>query len=337
MKKANQTPGTATYTERDLKELLSYLDTGARKRSNFEANIKREADKARNLEKQITIAGADLEATKLNLTKLETEFAALPEDGMGIEEGKALMDKIAGLPWVERVELNTNILHIFTRQGVLKTDFYNRMVIGNGNRTNELLMEVATLPLPQYEITLDLRNMGSSWAVNPALSIRLSNPQDYNSFQAMEGGWEVHEPRPHWACNNNPGDWGTLCLGDYDKNLFEGAKRGLLGLLEELAIFLQRSGWSSAYVNKVAWSTLMGNPVYNQYLLRAFRPGEDVDSIVADNRKRMADFLKANNLTSNMYQYGSHGSDDDDDRCYDCDCESEPDEDCECDCHADSW
>lgn len=338
MKKANQAAGIATYRERDVEQMLGFLDGKARKRGDFAANIERESGRARELERIIAVSNNDLEAVKLNLKKLEEEYATLPEEGMTVEDGKKLLDSIAALPWVEKVELDGNMLRIFTRQGTLKTDFYNRMVIGNGNRVNELLQEVATLPLPQYEIQIDLRNMGRSWAVNPALSIRLSNPNEFNSFQADEAGW-VHEPRAHWACNNTSGSWGTLCLGDYDSVLIQAGKKGLMELLMELAIFLQRSGWSSAYVNKVAWSILIGNPTYNQYLLRPFAVGEDVDSIVADNRKRKPDFLKRNNLTSNLYEYGSDSTDDEDrDECSDCGCyDGEMDEDCECWCHEDGF
>lgn len=333
MKKANQAPGTAQYIENDLEGLLGFLDQGARKRKTFKQNLEGQIARSRGLESTIAMATTDLEKSKADTIKMQAEFDAMPEAGMTIEEARELLLKISNLPWIEKIELDANMLTLFTRDGVLKTNFYNRMVIGDGNRANELLETPVLLPLPKYEIKLDLRNMGSTWAVNAALSIHLANPIDYSDFQAEEGGW-IHEPRAHWGCNNNDAGWGTLCLGDYDNMLFKASKQGLYELLIELAIYLQNSGWSSAYVNKVAWATLLGNPVYNKHLLRGFAPGETVDGILQDTRKRLAEFLKANNLTSNMYHYGSNSSDDDEDRtCYDCECEEDYDDECTCDCH----
>lgn len=342
MRKANQkSPAKVlSISESEYQNTIGYLDRGARKRSDFENNINRNVQHCRTIEQQIVSLQDDLRRRKQDTKKLTEQLAELPPSTFTIDDFKSLIAKIAALPWVASVGMANGYLVVGTRQGVLKTDFYNRMVIGNRDRVVELLPEILTLPLPTYELRINLANMGSTWARQENnLAIRMSDPLEWNSFAASGGSW-VHEPHSHWATNRHCEQWADLCLGDYESVLIKAGKEGLMEFLQELVIYLQSSGWSGAYRNKMAWAILLGNPLYNKHLLRDFVAGETIDEITTATRTSMDEWLKKNNLTSHEYYYGSrpayeHGDDEEDRMCFDCDCEEEgeQDDDCECDCH----
>lgn len=336
MRKANQntTPTEVIATEADYEGSLQYLDAGERKRETIKKSITRHKRNITNNENYVTHYQTELEKSKEALAKEEKALADIPENKFGVEGFKAVIDKVASLPWIGNVVLKGTELTVTTVPGVLKTDFYERMVLGDGSRCTELLPEVLTLPLPSYEIRLALTNMGGTWANNNALSIKLAMPSEYSSFTELSCSWS-HEPHAHWGSHDNRGGWATLCLGDYDRSLTAAGKEGIVELLSELAIYLQQSGWASAYRNKLAWSILLGNPVYNKYLTRGFNKGETIEEIQKAKRDNLQEWLKKNNLTHNQLQYGSLSTDDDDRACYDCDCEIDgyDEDECECDCH----
>ncbi len=345
MKKANQSTETKLILAdtSGFAKILTAMDADVRKRATLQKDIETNTRRAREYEASIEAMKLDIVAYKNKAEKASKQVEGMPPSKFTEDDFVALLDKVAALPWVAQAELKKTTLYLTTRPGVLKTDFYRRMVIGGGHRAPEVLPTILTLPLPVYTLGINLANMGGTWARRPEyLSIKLENQSVYHdadSFAADEGGW-VHEPRAHWGSNDRGYGIGDLCLGDYETVLINAGKEGLLPFLEALVIYLQSSGWAHAYLNKLAWAVQLGNPTYNKQLLRPFKRSETADSIVAKTRAELPTFLKANNLTMGKYEYGSDTSDSgdepmDDDVCHNCDClgPNDIDEDCACDCH----
>lgn len=300
-------------SDADLQTILPFLDKNARIRSNIERTVRDLESSLRTSTITIRNAEATIESNKRVTVRLERDLethkkklSETPEAEGGIEELKEELAAATRLPWVSSLHVSTTNLYITTRTGVLKTDFYERVAYRNGSRTTELLPEPLSLPLPTYEIIINLGNMGNSWAVNANLQVRLAVKTESQFFAANDSGWS-HQVQAHWASNERSAsyDWAPLCLGDYDAVLMEASKRGIVELLSELAVFLQTSGWSSAYRPRLTWAAIMGNPVYNQHLLRKLVGDEQVEQVQAKHREEVPDWLKKHGVSMSQFTYGS--------------------------------
>lgn len=316
MRKANQpnsAPAEFVADERSLELAVTHMDVAAKNRNAHQVRIDRAKRNIRDIKQNITRMSRDIRNISEEQKRYEVELAAMPVATMTVEDVKKQFDGIIKLPWVEKVVLLDGIvLLIDVRPGVLKTTFYDRVVYKGGQRVNELLHRPLSLPMPTYQIQVNVQNMGNSWHRNPSLSIRLKDPKtlkfnhppnELGLTQAASAHWATHENQ--WHEGRGEAEWSDLCLEDYRGILVDAAKEGLPDLLNAVAVFLQESGWARAYRTKIAWFSTLGFEPYYVQLIRPLQEGETFEQIQASNRNRMSSFLQENGLTQHIYDYGS--------------------------------
>lgn len=308
------------FSDKEMTELATFLDVSNSSAAKLRKKIKlvesRLREDVRSIETYTTYV-KDYTENKIErekeLATAREKLAALPQSTYTVETAREEIKRCRELPWIASINISNGWLTITTVPGVLQTTFYQRLAYFEGHRTEELLEAPITLPLPTYTLVICLENFQNqaSWTRNGnALRLGLAIPSEASVFLPSMG-WN-HEPHAHWATNEQgrrAGETGDVCLGDYDSNMTAASKRGLYDFLNELAVYLQTSGWQSAYRNKLSWAALLGNPTYNRYLTREVESRKELDQIVEKNRGSLQPFLKKYGLTMNEYLYGSVGSD----------------------------
>lgn len=282
-------------SEQQLEELRGYLtfpiDTELRERRSIIRDL---ASYIRNNESNIRDYENVLERERNSLARntehLGEENAKLPkiEKLASTEEAAATLQAVAELPWIQTVSLDNTSLMVLTEPGVLVTTFDTRTVeLGPGMSAPEF-MEPVVAPLPQYFIRVLLDGMGYSMTTNERLSISLADKNDTEHFIA--GKIAMQQMNAHWASNDRGrfGDWGKLCLGEYEKELMEASKEGLIPFFTELATYLQTSGDEHAYRPKQQWAIAIGKKEYQQFL----RPAKEKETYVGLMEKYREDFKK---------------------------------------------
>lgn len=317
MRKANQqikTTAEVSYSsENAVEKALDSFDANSKARSEYKRKIVREKRQIRAAKETISSYSRSIKAGEEVLKKWKTELAALPESTMTVDEVKALFGKIAGLPWVAKVKVGEDGVVITTATEALKTVFHRRIVYKNGERAHELLQSPLTLPMPTYNIFVKLTNLGNSFHRSSGLAIQLAEPETLKSHPDPDQLGLQQAGRAHWASNETRGftgdstdvRWGELCLSDYDTMLHSAGKTGIIELLNEIVMFLQGAGWAHAYRSKLEWAATLGFYPYFTNLLRPMNVSETYQSIQADTRRRLPEYLKQNGLTQHEYDFGS--------------------------------
>lgn len=313
MKKAQpKEPVEILASTKELEKVLPFMNAQSRNRQVFVDELTKHKESIVAYEASIASMESDIERYKKNIevskkeaTKVEKKLSTLPESGYGLDQLREELSKVAQLAWIQTAFIKDTKLYLTTRPGILKTTFNERIVYKGGSRAAELLPEPLSLPLPTYEIVINLANMGGGrWALQPScLGIKLAMASEYQSFIGQNVGWNP-EPHAHWA-HNAGSSWGGLCLGSYDNILRDAGVEGLDALLTAIVEFLQLSGWASAYRPKLSWAVMLGNPIYNQYLTREAEEGENLADVQKKNRDSLPAFLEENNITLNEYTYGA--------------------------------
>lgn len=299
-------------SDAELERVLPHMNSTTRKRvviecevTSLKHNIKAHENNIKASKASIISSEKTIEEDKKMLEKSEKALKEVPNEAYALDELKAEIRQVAELEWVQTVHLKEGYLYITTKPGVLQTEFYERMAYYSGYRTTELLEEPLTLPLPTYSIRINLVNMGNAWTRSNALNMQLATPAETQMYNNGKSAGLSHQPFAHWATNESPYAWGSLCLGDYDHNLIEAGKRGLIEFMSELAVFLQSSGWSSAYRNKLVWAATLGFAPYEKFLLRAAEGRDDLTRISSERRSGLAAWLKKHGVSINRFMYGS--------------------------------
>lgn len=195
-----------------------------------------------------------------------------PEVSVTPEDAEALLTEVSKLPWLESLELfNTHYLLMKTRKGSLETAFEKRYVYfedWDGDYNNEeYLDEPVTLAMPQYEILLNLSNLGNNNWSNTMnnLAIRIADEEDMSHFKTPSHTQEVHAT---WASSGSStfGSWEYLCLGEWENDINTASLQGLIPFLTELVSYIQVSGDDgNAYRSKAEWALCLGKKEYNQF------------------------------------------------------------------------
>lgn len=294
MKKANaqdeEKKGELVYDEGTLNAIQQYLvfpinaesRKAIRQLEGARAMIKDDLSSIEHHKRSIVERRARIKQNEMLLPQLEEKVK--PEEQPSRERALAELEAVAVLPWVEKVWLEYPQMRINTRKDMLKTRLDTRIVdCGGGKYRSEYVAEPPIVPMPQYEINISLDNMGNGgWANNTHnLAIRLINQHDMSKF--VGGKVVPHDPHPHWASGGSRGlgAWAQLCLGEYEKDLNEASKKGLVPFLSELAAYLQTCGDGHAYRRKDLWALSLGKPEYNEHILRPIANGEKVEDIEA--------------------------------------------------------
>lgn len=270
-----------------LEQVMGYLmfpiDVKGRearaKVENLKAAIHNDEDNLQYIEREHKRLLENLDGYRKELVEVE---AALPEEHKPtIERAQTEMEAVAKLAWIEKLSMEGHSLCILTRPGMLKTQLRTGIVdFGGGVKRTEFLAEPVMVPLPQYEMFINLQHLGQKrWANNTgAMAIRLINPDDISKF--IGGKVVAHNPRAHWAAGGaGMGYWTALCLGEYEKGFQEASVKGITDLLVEIANYLQTAGDEHAYLPKAEWALRMGNPAYNDHVYRLAKEGETTQQV----------------------------------------------------------
>lgn len=318
MKKINQptTEGEVIIPPLALEKSIRFLDLNEKRRYELLETTKRLKRSVRDYKNEITkyskIIRDFMNKIKLSTTELEN----LGESSTTIETVREQINSIGKLQWVSKVTLSedgTSIL-LKTRPGILKTVFHKRIVYKDGARIEELLTSPLVLPLPNYEIIVQLAALGGSFDRNNSLSVRLIDT-DVLKFMPDPNqlGW-VMSANAHWASgessftlgmNGVEGKWGALCLRDYASDLQESGKKGIIDLLNDTVMFLQNAGWANAYRPKLQWAVTLGFQPYYDNLVRPLLDSETFEQIKTSTRERLSKYLEENNMTEHMYYFGA--------------------------------
>ena len=304
------------HDDASIERALTHMDVVAKERAGVESMIHSRKVNIRQMKQEITRISRRIRQENEAAATEEVTLAAMPKATMTKDDVIAKLREVANLPWVEKVTLsNDTRLTIKTRANTLKTTFFNRVVYKGGVRVRELLPRPLTLPMPEYELNVDLRNMGSGWHRSPSLLLRLANPSILThhpkdvanlgySFAAY-AHWASHESPPYMGGSNSAANYSDLCLQDYRGQLSNAGNTSIVDFLNEVSIFLQESGWAHAFRQKEEWMCTLGFQPYVEQLMRPLADGETFESIQATTRERMAGFLSENRLTQHTYDYGS--------------------------------
>lgn len=316
MRKANQQPSAPAELTLPalsaLEKLAPHIDETARVREHAKNKLTNDKASIRRWKEQITALSTAIKNSEVSMKAQSESLKAMPKSEVDGENVKAQLEKVAKLPWIAKMKLEGTGLLITTREGALKTTFYKRIVYQQGSRIEELLPAPLTLPLPTYEIYLDLKNMGRNWDRSNNLELRLADPKSL-LFHVEESG-AVQNAQAHWATSSGgwsakvperEASWSGLCLSQYASILEAAGKKSIADLLNEVAMYLQNSGWAHAYRQKMDWVMTLGYGPYSTYLLRPLLPSETFASIQEDMRRRLPEFLSKNGLTQHMIDYGS--------------------------------
>lgn len=295
-----------------LKDAVLFLDVNAKRKAEKTLQLKNTTEKIRNYKSSITVASRNIKSEESLRKEYERQLSELPDAGIDEEGVRSQLESIAELPWVSKVHLSGSTLFIDIPQGALKTVFYNRYVYGGGAYVEELLPAPTLLDMPAYRLFLNLGNLGNGWnrsrnlrlcLAEPGVLVSMPNPKGFGLTQASYAHWATHES-PYTGAGGET-MYGELCLNQYDEVLRNAGSNGLLDLLNEVAIYLQNSGWANAYRTKMTWAVTLGFAPYTDYLTRPLLSGESFKVIQEEMRHRLPLFLKENGLTPHMYQYGT--------------------------------
>lgn len=274
MRKANQTQlpdAEVEFMPENLARMRDFfrfpidvkLQANINERKGFESNI-RAANTAIAEYKQFK---KESELALATLPSLPEERPA-PSD----KEMEEQLEALARLPWVARVWIDgTTQIRVLTRI----------VDIGDGNHRVEF-MDPVTVPMPVYEISFGINRAAetSQWANTPnKLAIRLVDRRDVSKF--VSKNVFAHIPYPHWAAGDGRelGSWTGLCLGEYEKDIDEAAKEGIVPFFTTLVTYLQTCGDSHAYMSKAVWAARMGKPEYADFCVRPIAKYETAEQI----------------------------------------------------------
>lgn len=240
----------------------------------------------------------DIRARKLEAYKIKKELP--PEKEKSSEEIRTMFEELSTLPWIEKLKLErSGSLFITTAPNILKTTFDVGLVLITGNSVEEYLPEPVSVPLPQYEIFINLQSIGGgSWSNSIRnLAIRVINPTDVSSFAGRIFGYQ-QEVHAHWGSSGGRFmEWEKICLGDWEEDFTRASYKGLKDMLIELSMYLQVSGdEGSAYRRKEKWAAWLGKADYN-FILRQGLPEE---SVLEAQQKYQAEYRKRHEPTSTV-------------------------------------
>lgn len=295
MKKANAVPGREkkvptklSLSEEDRKR-LAYAYADKETPQQIAAVVEHWNDQIRYLHNEINRYEESVVSAETELAKQQARMDAASTDTGETEVQKLMaeLEQVARLAWVEEVSVGSggDLIEITTRSGLLKTRLEERHVFAPlVDGTVEMNDPVPVVSLPKLKIAVSLRQVAlgqQPWANNPSVfALKLADPKEYGQklpAHVASAGYGP-SPAPHWACPSGVG-YKKVCLGEYEQDFYDAAKKGIAPLLEQVAVFLQTSGWEHAYLRKWKWAMLLGNPAYNQYASRLASEDENIQEI----------------------------------------------------------
>lgn len=295
MKKANQKehePAKVEVAEGQLKPLLHLLKfpIDHQEREAFYI-VEREEQQAAMFRQQMESNRRRMENAQKRADQYRKDLGE--KVPLSTQDARKVLEEIGKLAWVERVSVSAHSVVVTTRRDMLKTRLTQRFVYDGGHHEREFLKEPVIVSLPKYEIVFDLRAFSDHGSdgmhlanQRDRLAIRLIDPKDVSDFKGLDAGFR-HEPHAHWASNASPGlgSWQGCCLGEYEEDLEEAAEEGVVPFLTTFSLYLQMSGDDHAFRGKTEWAMMMGNPDYNEHILRKKNEDETWEQIVEQYKK----------------------------------------------------
>lgn len=243
-----------------------------------------------------------LESLRKQIHAQEAKLVLAKKNAEGIKvitsaEALEVVRKLSKVAWIESIRVGAANIIVKTRPGMLKTILDVRLVDSGRGRSQVEFIDPVTVSLPQYEIGIGVNYVGQGRMANnsSALNIKMVNDKDVSKFVA--GKVVRHEPRAHWAAQSaGLGTFGGLCLGEYEEEINEAMKVGIVEAFVAVAHYLQTSGDEHAYDRKHFWAAKMGNPEYADFCVREIGEGETPEGI-AEKYKRDFKLMRQPDMT----------------------------------------
>lgn len=208
---------------------------------------------------------SEINANEAEITELDKKIAALPLPPIvSPETAKKDLERATSLAFVKGIRVENmdgrKYVVITTRANALYTTLDKKF------SANQRWYSVRPyrIALPSYRIRLALAE-GSVYTQNDrVLGITLADWNDTRSFLPSITIYS-HQPHAHWAAMQaGSGIYNGLCLGEYEDEIKKEFQESVADGLIALAVFLQTSEASSAYIRKrERWALWLGKTEYN--------------------------------------------------------------------------
>jgi len=290
-----------------VKNMLAYLDTRSGERKDVETHIANTDLTIEALQKEI------VRYTERKNTLLE-QLAKMPEGEMTADDMRAVLERVASMPWVDTVAVQGEYMTVRTRKGQLKTPFYSGIAYTSDGRRQEFMLdEVTYAEMPQYFIRISLAGIANKdmWYDKNvrAVAIRFADEDQFKDFIAETGLY--HHLNAHWGCNGDAFEWDDLCLGGYADGFRAEANKGIPELLSAVSLYLQSSGWASAYRHRLQWASTLGFAPINEVIFKKVADRDALEEIRTQYQQDVRNVATKLGISVSMFFNGSEGRSDD--------------------------